>query len=89
VSPFARSRVPAPASAPQSAATSLKYVFGKREKMKMMAPERALKGREQELPVAARHTVLGTPLKGRGWAGRKHRPRRGRAGSVRSRQDLL
>jgi peptide-methionine (S)-S-oxide reductase len=33
------------------------------EKTKMIAPERALKGREQEMPVPARHTVLGTPLK--------------------------
>jgi len=30
----------------------------------MIAPERALKGREQEMPVADRHTVLGTPLRG-------------------------
>jgi peptide-methionine (S)-S-oxide reductase len=42
-------------------------MFGMREKTKMIAPERALKGREQEVPVADRHTVLGTPLKG--WAG--------------------
>jgi peptide-methionine (S)-S-oxide reductase len=34
-----------------------------REKTKMIDPERALRGREQEMPVAAAHTVLGTPLK--------------------------
>ena len=34
-----------------------------REKTKMVAPERALPGREQEMPVAAAHTVLGTPMK--------------------------
>jgi peptide-methionine (S)-S-oxide reductase len=41
-------------------------MFGLHEKTKMIAAERALKGREQEMPVADRHTVLGTPL--RGWA---------------------
>ena len=35
-----------------------------REKTKMIDPERALGGREQEMPVAATHTVLGNPLKG-------------------------
>jgi peptide-methionine (S)-S-oxide reductase len=39
-------------------------MFGMREKTKMIAPERALRGREQEMPVADRHTVLGSPLKG-------------------------
>jgi peptide-methionine (S)-S-oxide reductase len=40
-------------------------MFGLRAKTKMIAPERALKGRETEMmPVAGRHTVLGTPLKG-------------------------
>src|SRR6201986_585689 len=39
-------------------------MFGLRAKTKMIAPERALKGREQEMPVADRHTVLGTPLRG-------------------------
>jgi peptide-methionine (S)-S-oxide reductase len=34
-----------------------------REKTKMVDPERALPGREQEMPVAAAHTVLGTPIK--------------------------
>jgi peptide-methionine (S)-S-oxide reductase len=38
-------------------------MFGFREKSKMIAPERALRGRQQELPVAERHAVLGTPLK--------------------------
>jgi peptide-methionine (S)-S-oxide reductase len=35
-----------------------------REKTKMIDPERALPGRQQELPVAPAHTVLGTPLEG-------------------------
>ena len=35
-----------------------------REKMKMIDPERALPGRDAELPVPASHDVLGTPLKG-------------------------
>ena len=43
-------------------------MFGLREKRKMIAPERALKGRDREVAVAERHTVLGTPLKGP-WAG--------------------
>ncbi len=43
-------------------------MFGLREKRKMIAPERALKGRDREMPVATRHTVLGTPLKGP-WVG--------------------
>jgi peptide-methionine (S)-S-oxide reductase len=43
-------------------------MFGFREKTKMIAPERALRGREDEMPVADRHTVLGTPLRGR-WVG--------------------
>ena len=30
----------------------------------MIAAERALKGRDREMAVAERHTVLGTPLKG-------------------------
>src|ERR1700752_227505 len=34
-----------------------------REKTKMIDPERALAGREQEMPVPATHAVLGTPLK--------------------------
>jgi peptide-methionine (S)-S-oxide reductase len=34
-----------------------------REKMKMIDPERALPGRESEIPVPASHDVLGTPLK--------------------------
>ncbi len=42
-------------------------MFGMREKTKMIAPDRALPGREQEMPVAERHAVLGTPLQG--WAG--------------------
>jgi peptide-methionine (S)-S-oxide reductase len=33
----------------------------------MIDPERALRGRDTEMPVAAKHTVLGHPL--RGWAG--------------------
>ena len=39
-------------------------MFGFREKTKMIAPERALKGRDREMRVADRHTVLGTPLTG-------------------------
>jgi peptide-methionine (S)-S-oxide reductase len=39
-------------------------MFGMRARTKMIAPERALRGRDQELPVAARHAVLGTPIKG-------------------------
>jgi len=38
-------------------------MFGLREKTKMIDPDRALPGREQEMPVAGRHAVLGTPLK--------------------------
>ena len=37
-------------------------MFGMREKTKMIDPDRALPGREQEMPVAERHAVLGTPL---------------------------
>jgi peptide-methionine (S)-S-oxide reductase len=48
---------------PQSWPTILDVMFGMREKTKMIAPERALRGREQELPVADRHAVLGTPMK--------------------------
>ena len=43
-------------------------MFGFREKTKMIAPERALRGREHEMAVADRHTVLGTPLRGP-WVG--------------------
>jgi peptide-methionine (S)-S-oxide reductase len=39
-------------------------MFGMRARTKMIAPERALRGRDQELPVADRHAVLGTPIKG-------------------------
>jgi peptide-methionine (S)-S-oxide reductase len=42
-------------------------MFGLREKSKMIAPERALRGRDSEMPVADRHAVLGTRMKG--WAG--------------------
>jgi peptide-methionine (S)-S-oxide reductase len=35
-----------------------------REKKKMIDPERALPGRDAEMPVPASHDVLGTPLKG-------------------------
>jgi peptide-methionine (S)-S-oxide reductase len=37
-------------------------MFGLREKSKMIDPERALNGRDSTMPVADRHTVLGTPL---------------------------
>jgi peptide-methionine (S)-S-oxide reductase len=38
-------------------------MFTFREKTKMIDPERALPGRDREMPVADRHAVLGTPLK--------------------------
>jgi peptide-methionine (S)-S-oxide reductase len=38
-------------------------MFGLREKSKMIAPERALRGRDSEMPVADRHAVLGTAMK--------------------------
>jgi peptide-methionine (S)-S-oxide reductase len=38
-------------------------MFGLRARTKMIAAERALRGRDQEMPVADRHTVLGTPIK--------------------------
>ena len=50
--------------APESGAIKLTDMFGLHVKSKMIAPERALKGRAQETPVAERHTVLHTPLKG-------------------------
>jgi peptide-methionine (S)-S-oxide reductase len=34
-----------------------------REKKKMIEPDRALEGRDQPIPVPARHEVLGTPLR--------------------------
>src|SRR5437764_2710342 len=38
-------------------------IFGLRQKTTMIEPERALPGREREMPVPERHAVLGTPLK--------------------------
>jgi peptide-methionine (S)-S-oxide reductase len=38
-------------------------MFGLRSKTTMVEPERALPGRDSEMPVPARHAVLGTPLK--------------------------
>jgi peptide-methionine (S)-S-oxide reductase len=38
-------------------------VFGLRRKTTMVEPEQALPGRPTEMPVPARHAVLGTPLK--------------------------
>jgi peptide-methionine (S)-S-oxide reductase len=38
-------------------------VFGLGHKTKMIDPANALPGRQQEMPVAQRHAVLGTPLK--------------------------
>src|SRR5205807_3476224 len=35
-----------------------------RNKAEMVEPERALAGRDVEIPVAERHAVLGTPLRG-------------------------
>jgi peptide-methionine (S)-S-oxide reductase len=39
-------------------------VFLRHKKLDLPTAEEALPGRDTELPVAARHTVLGTPLKG-------------------------
>ena len=39
-------------------------MFGLREKSKMIDPARALPGRERAMPVADRHAVLGTPMRG-------------------------
>jgi peptide-methionine (S)-S-oxide reductase len=38
-------------------------MFGLRSKKTMIEPDQALSGRDTEMPVAGRHTVLGTPLK--------------------------
>jgi peptide-methionine (S)-S-oxide reductase len=38
-------------------------MFGLRRKMTMVEPDQALPGRDREMPVAARHAVLGTPLR--------------------------
>ena len=38
-------------------------MFGLRHKTSMVDPSAALPGREQEIPVAERHAVLGTPMK--------------------------
>jgi peptide-methionine (S)-S-oxide reductase len=38
-------------------------MFGMREKTKMIDRDRALPGRSQEMPVADRHAVLGTPMR--------------------------
>jgi peptide-methionine (S)-S-oxide reductase len=38
-------------------------MFGLQAKTKMIDPDRALRGRDREMPVAAKHTVLGTPMK--------------------------
>src|SRR5947209_18826252 len=38
-------------------------MFGLRSKMTMVEPERALRGRDRETPLAAHHAVLGTALK--------------------------
>jgi len=37
-------------------------VLGFRDKTRMIAPDRALRGRDREMPAAGRHAVLGTPL---------------------------
>src|ERR1700743_277047 len=39
-------------------------MFFSRKQVEMVDAESALPGREQEIPVPARHDVLGTPLKG-------------------------
>src|SRR5581483_10416102 len=41
----------------------LELMFGLRSKRTMVEPERALPGRQNEMPVPARHAVLGTALK--------------------------
>ena len=38
-------------------------MFGLRSKTTMVEPERALPGRDREMPVPVRHAVLGTPLR--------------------------
>jgi peptide-methionine (S)-S-oxide reductase len=38
-------------------------MFGLRRKTTMVEPEQALPGRDREMPVPARHAVLGNPLK--------------------------
>jgi peptide-methionine (S)-S-oxide reductase len=38
-------------------------MLGFRDKTKMIDPERALPGRDAEMPVAERHAVLGTPIR--------------------------
>jgi peptide-methionine (S)-S-oxide reductase len=38
-------------------------MIGFRSKTNMVDPERALRGRDREMPVAERHAVLGTPLR--------------------------
>lgn len=37
-------------------------MLGFRDKTRMIAPDRALRGRDREMPAAGRHAVLGTPL---------------------------
>ena len=39
-------------------------MFLRHKKLALPTPDQALPGRETEMPVAARHTVLGTPLRG-------------------------
>jgi peptide-methionine (S)-S-oxide reductase len=39
-------------------------VFLRQRRFEIPTPEQALPGRETQMPVAARHTVLGTPLRG-------------------------
>jgi peptide-methionine (S)-S-oxide reductase len=46
-----------------SKATNLVTMFGLRARTKMIDPDRALRGRDREMPVAAKHAVLGTPMK--------------------------
>jgi peptide methionine sulfoxide reductase MsrA len=49
---------------------NLEGMFGFREKTKMIAPERALKGRDHEMRVADRHTVLRSAIY---WDTEEHR----------------
>src|SRR5947209_3243825 len=48
---------------PLSAGAIVHGMLGFRDKTKMIDPERALRGRDTEMPLANRHAVLGTPLR--------------------------
>jgi peptide-methionine (S)-S-oxide reductase len=48
----------------RSADAKERAVFLRHKKLDLPTPDQALPGRGTEMPVAARHTVLGTPLRG-------------------------